>query len=804
MPDDLRSLPATPHTLGEDVTKADAPARPHADLAQKVLRLVRHAQEERTTWMQLRADRLAKYRGWTAREEKTFPWIGASNQHVPILAADSLRVKAGLFNAVMGIRPVMTPKTLRRELRERGERATHLIDHQVFSESDGERRIGQWIDGGVDDGTAFAESYWARREATVTRSDVYLRPGEPEEDFAVLMPAFLTDVVFGGRVPTTLERKDKRGRRWVATFPPTDPAKDEPTEVTIRITEPDDTRIEVTRTWKAITYDGPVFLPMLLEDLVAPMRSENLQPVTEENPNGAPWVARFSRVRVDEIRRGTETGFYDQLTEEDLDAIAGTSGPRVPTDLQEGEQDLLKRQADAQAGLTAFPGQDESREWVTLVKWFGPTDLDEDGLDEEAVAWVILESETLCRLKALTQVHPGLPVRRPLEEWRYIEVPGQLYGIGVLELGEGLHDFIHIMLNQTVDYGAITNLPAGTYRASSGLKPETLHLSPGEFIPVDTPGQDLVPITWPSRDQSFGLNMVAFGLQMMDRLIQIGPLQQGQVPTGKASALRTVGTTMAILQQGAAMPEQVLRRLFRGLATVWADIHALNTRHLPRKKEYLVAGKPLDHEDAYGMIDDPQEIAIPIAFDFQATLLNTNKGLVSQALMAVGSALVSPLFFQLGLVTPEHVYNWGKDLIQANTLDPARYLQRPQGMPEGPRLMAEEAIGLLLQGQMPQGATLEPPEQHYQKVLQWTQSPEFALLNPAFVPLLQQYLQMLQQQIQQMMQQQQMMQAAAQLSQAMGQGGGQGGVDTTMQAPDTQMQAPTMAESMGGGQRGNA
>ena len=378
MPDRLDDLPSPPHTPGEDSEKA--PERPHADLAQMVLRVVEHAQQERTVWMGLRADRLAKYRGWTAREQKNFPWVGASNQHVPILAADSLRVKAGLFNAVMGIRPVMTPKTLRRELREKGERANHLIDHQVFSESDGERRIGQFIDSGVDDGTAFAETYWARREATVTRSDIYLGPPEDAE-WAVVMPQFLTDVVFGGQVPTSLERHGEAGRRWTAIFPPADATKDEPTEVEIKIEDKDETRIEVTRTWTAITYDGPVFLPTLLEDIVAPMRSENLQPVTEDNPNGAPWVARLSRIRVDEIRRGNESGFYDLLTEEDLDGIAGTSGPRVPTDLQEGEQELLKRQADTQAGLEPFPGQDESREWVTLVKWFGPTDLDKDGLD---------------------------------------------------------------------------------------------------------------------------------------------------------------------------------------------------------------------------------------------------------------------------------------------------------------------------------------------------------------------------------------------------------------------------------------
>jgi len=104
---------------------------------------------------------------------------------------------------------------------------------------------------------------------------------------------------------------------------------------------------------------------------------------------------------------------------------------------------------------------------------------------------------------------------------------------------------------------------------------------------------------------------------------------------------------------------------------------------------------------------------------------------------------------------------------------------------------------------LPQGAPLEPPQEHYQKVLQWTQSPEFALLNPAFVPLLHQYLQALQAQMYQAMQMQQMMQAAQGLSQTLSQGGGGGGVESTMQAPGMQMETPTTAEAVGGGQRGN-
>jgi len=73
------------------------------------------------------------------------------------------------------------------------------------------------------------------------------------------------------------------------------------------------------------------------------------------------------------------------LTEADLATIAGSGGPRVPDDVQEGDQELTKRQADAQAGLESSPAQDEQREWVTLLKWFGATDLNGDGFED--LAW---------------------------------------------------------------------------------------------------------------------------------------------------------------------------------------------------------------------------------------------------------------------------------------------------------------------------------------------------------------------------------------------------------------------------------
>ena len=768
------------------------------EIVQHVLDVVSHAQDERTEWLQARTERYAKYRGWV--ESRTWPWTNASNQHIPLMFGSSLRAKAGLFNAVVGLRPVMEAKTMHRTMKEAGEKAAALIDYQVFMESEGEERISQWIDQFVDDGTVVAHSRYVRDMSHVFDSRILPHPGEP---FQTTGPPFITDLVLQGREIVSLVQTDEAGRKWTVTLPASDPMKDDDLEVVIEFHDmEDDRKLEVFLDWEAVTFDGPTFVVHELEDVVVPMRSQNLQPVTPQNPFGAPWAARLCKVTLDQLKRGREDGTYEYLTKEDMATIEAQLQPRVPQSAEDTE-DALKSLKDQQAGLSAWAA-DQDRTWMTMVEWYGRWDANGDGFDEDVIIWVLREPRLLARGKYLTELYPSKPPRRPFGEARYIPVPGQFYGVGLLEMMEGLHDFVHVMLNQSVDAGTLANVPPFFYRAASGLKPDILRYSVGEGIPLDNPQQDIFFPQIPGRDQGWALDMVGLGIQLLDRLTQIGPIQQGQVPTGKASALRTVGTTMAILQQGAEMPEQILRRCFSGLAQIWSCFHALNHRFLPRKKQFLIAGKPADSEDAYGLIKDPdQELDLSLGFDFQATLLNTNKGLMAQALMSVGSAIVSPLFLQLGLSDPEKIYLWAKDLATAHSLDPSRYLKRPPGVSEGPRVLAEEAITLIMNGQLPPGGPVEPAQEHMQKLMQFMQSDNFGFLDTQGQLLFRQWLQLIQQQVRAEMQQAQQMQAAAQLSQSIGQGGGgDSGVMSLMQAPEIQQQQGTDREARGAEKRG--
>ena len=756
-----------------------------ADVVQGVIKRVDDTIGERTMWLNKRMERYAKFRGWTQRESP--PWEGSSNHHYPAMMANELRVEAGLFNAVTGIRPMMEPK-VRRDLREAAETANGLIDHQLFVEGDGEQFVQKYIAQFCKDPCVFSFQPWVKYSSRLTDVRVLQQDDRPLiELMAEQIQALFPQV-------TELIAKNETGTHWTGTFLN---EEGQTTDVDFTVWDKDEARLELMAVWDAVVFDGPVAIVDDLEDVVVPVRCENPQPVSPQNPKGAPWIARMSRITLDELRRGEKDGIYDLISPKDWKKLDTAAGGRVPTDGGDTD-DAPKQQKDDAAGISPGGPHDYDRQWLTLIQWFGGWDVDDDALQEEVIFWVIKEAEVLIRAKHLTELYPGMPPKRPLSHTCYIPVEGQIYGISLLEVMEGLHDFLHVMLNQMTDNGDLANRPFGFYRASSGMKPETIHLWPGDLYPIDNPMQDVHFPTLPHADQTFGFNMVGLAKQFMDDVTQIGPIQRGQVPEGKASALRTLGTTMAILQQGAAMPEQVLRRLFMGLRQVWEQFHLLNGRFLKKRKQYLAAGQLEEHEDPYREIKDPLDIAVPIAWDWQPTLLNTNKGLVQQALQAIGMAVFNPLSFQVGTVGPEQYYNWQSDLIKSATLDPTRYIKKPLGVTSGPKITAEEAVLAIMENQVPNGMPLEDPREHLANLQKFMASDNFGFLTALQAGLFRAYLQRVAQFIQQQMQAQQLAAAAGEFSNTLGNSGeGQGSQPSAGELPGMQTEAPSQDELAG-------
>jgi len=738
---------------------------------------------ERETWMGMRLDREAKRRGWLP--VKDWPWPGSSNVWAPIMATSSLRVQSAIFNAIMGFRPVITSKALQRRNYKKQDRIDSLLDWQMFVEQDGTSKIDDLAANFVNDGTVFAHIRWNREEQTISDVRILDQPLdpflEPELQFAPLVDVVVPDGV-------EVVSKEPIGDGWTWKLVLDDKGVER--KARLQFYEREDGKTEVHLHREVVTSDGPAFTVENIEDIVAPIRSANLQPPTGENPHGAPYFSRIGRASLSTIKRRMDTGVYDLLTKDDWDQIK-LSRDSINTGVQD---ERPKEQKDKLLGVQPQyikqpPSSDDQKEQPSLrpqemIEWYGAYDLNGDGYDEEVIITVHRQTKRLARARFLTELYPGIPVKRPVAEARFIPVTNQIYGVGLPELIEPLYDIFKTLMDLNLDWGEIRNTPFFFYRAASSIQPEVIRLAPGDGYPLDNPQQDVFFPQWGNTNNVWAFNTMQLVQQEIERLTMVSDVQLGRVPPGKASALRTTGTTMALLQQGDVRAEQVLRRLFVGIKQIFSMFHRLNRVNLPKDKEFRMLGVPKKGEEIYDTAS-PEQIDADMDFDFRATMFNTNRQVLSQALERLMAVFISPITLQLGLATPDTIYRLMRDYAGAIDQDEDRYLNPPNPESRGPKILAEEALSAISANEVPKGVPLEGALPHLQALIEFENSDDFGSLEPEQLQIYAQYKQQVGQLVQREQQQQQMAQAAQQLQTQLGQQpGGNGAEGAVGQEPE--------------------
>jgi hypothetical protein len=552
---------------------------------------------------------------------------------------------------------------------------------------------------------------------------------------------------------------------------------------------------------ESCVYDGPCVLPKSMEDVIFPSRCENPQPPSPSNPNGAHHVTLADYPNLDEIKRLRQNKYYDLLTDEDMEAIEAARRGYKGAQASDPEQQKVQR--DALGGMQYGNAESAENQFERLT-WFGPFDIDGDGLEEECVLTLITngghEHGWIARARYLTEMFPCLPPRRPMMHEQMIPVQGQPYGIGLPELLEHLHDLIKVTLDQSVDKNTLVNTPWGFYRSASGVRPETIRMGPGELYPVSNPANDVVFPSLPNPDQSFSINLMTLLNQWSERQAVIGEMQFGRVPTGKASALRNQGSMNMILQQGDARPERLLRRFFNGLSQIYAQMHELNQVFLqPGKKYKVLTGKP--SQDPYRTLDDVGKIQGRFQFEFKANVLNSNKAIKSQVLTQLASTYVNGMTIQMGLVSPSTVYNLLSDFGKANGQDPTRYLVEPAEGLAGPTISAEAAVAQISEGLMPDGWPAEGPMKHLEAIQEMQQNGDYriAMLTEGSKALFDAYLKRISQLAQREQAMMQMAQQAQQFAQGQGGAPNQAGGGDNAQQPVGQNELMDETMPSGGG-----
>lgn len=760
---------------------------------------------ERGDWLDARLVRYAKYRGWVT-EEKTTPWEGCADVQVPLLQIAELRQNAGLHNAIMSTRPLLNAKagSGRPDNMAREEKITALLDAQLFTDpgpARAERVFGDLTSNFLQDGNAVAYTPWVR-DQRVRTAYVYRPPVKPGMDPDAYLIQILQEAV-PGFLPETIERDAEQTHVYTARFRT---APETPTEeVTVTVYQDEDGYLDLKLERPVTLYDGPVLLNLAIEDTYIPPRSENLQPPSDANPKGAPYVFVKLDYGLDRVRKHQEDGKFNFATAEDVTDLANVLRTSESERPFRSKSDELKQQKDTFEGTS--PTTPPVTNDADLVHLNQPTLLIFDRWDvghgtEDIVTVVALdgsdEAVKLLEARCLSELYPGDRPWRPLAEGVCIPVPGRYYGIGLLELGERLQELIKGLIDQAMDVHAITGMPFFLYSATAKLAPDVMRLAPGTGIPV--PGDPRATVyfpTIPARDQQFTFQMVTLALQLFERLLMIGDLQLGRVPTGKASALRTVGTTMALLQQGDVRADQLLLRLFSMLQQAAGHFHRMNRHLLPPGKEIRRVGWDGDRNQAYVKFEQGHtEIDLDMDFEFRPEFLMANSQMLAATLQTALAVTATPLAFESGVMGPEQFYRLLRDYHKAARLDYKQYLQPPMGEPGDP-ITAEEAINAIVSGRYPVGRPMEGPQAHMARLLEFHQSDAFGVLTPDRVELFKAYWIA----IGEKLRRSKLAAAAAQTQEALAQtqalGGGaagSSGAETAVQEPEVTSQTPGAAQ----------
>ena len=668
-----------------------------AEIAARVTRFFDESERSRSVEKDLREKRENKFRLLTAN---TSDW--QSDIALPDMLADSLRAQDGLMNAALATRPMVTSKALIEEYKDRQDNVDALLDYQFFVECPGETLLAELAENFVNDGeyTVFIPWIEEKKEIRQARTfdpipaDVF-----PAGYFSVLIQQTFRDA-------TAIQPVKNDGWDFIVETPSQN--------YRVGFYTIADDRIEMVYTMDAEIFNGPRPIVKQWKDVFYPVRSVNLQPPGPSNPGGADYVVLRDYPGTDEIRRLWKSGYYT-LTEDEMNKIEAVSG--LPYDTAEDGKDAL-------AGQMAEPGDEHQK--VTRLLCFDRYDIDGSGFDEDVIFWVVKETGTLLKAKRLSEMYPVNPPRRPLVRRQYIPVAARATGMSLLEIMEPMHDTTKKLFDQALDNGELTTSPFGFYRASGGMRPETIRLWPGELYPLADPQRDVNFPRMSTDSTGFALNMMTLAGQYQEKATMIGDMAYGRVPAGKSAALRTSGNMAALQMQAEARPERILRRFFSGVAEIYRQMHELNEQFLPKEKAIRVMKADKPDSNPFMTLKGPEDVSGRFDFDFSANVFNTSRQALQEALTSMISMYVSPLAIQAGVTNPDGIYRLFKAYGQAWGQDPSQYLTPPTPKADQPIITAEQAAHSSLSGVAPRGYPGPDPATHLEKLTEIAQSGIFS------------------------------------------------------------------------------
>ena len=171
----------------------------------------------------------------------------------------------------------------------------------------------------------------------------------------------------------------------------------------------------------------------------------------------------------------------------------------------------------------------------------------------------------------------------------YKFLPGfGFYGLGLIHTIGGLSRTATAALRQLIDAGTLSNLPAGFKARGLRIRDDDSPLQPGEFRDVDAPGgqirDSLMPLPFKGPDGTL-FQLLGFVVDAGQRFATITDMK-----VGDANPNAAVGTTIAMIEQGARVMSAVHKRLHYAMKIEFKILARVMAESLPPVYPYEVPG----------------------------------------------------------------------------------------------------------------------------------------------------------------------------------------------------------------------
>ena len=327
-------------------------------------------------------------------------------------------------------------------------------------------------------------------------------------------------------------------------------------------------------TFKKTYYDETLgravskFVPA--ENLVVPYETADL----ETCPN----ITQVVRMSLNDLRKRQVAGVYLDVevlpSQKELTSLDGVFNRIDGQDANQIDYDCTILECHVDLDLEGYEDVDEDDEYTGIK-----------------IPYIVTLSEDNGQVLAIRRNYREDDERRKKISYftHFKFLPGfGFYGLGLIHTIGGLSRTATSALRQLIDAGTLSNLPAGFKARGLRIRDDDEPLQPGEFRDVDAPGgairDSLMPLPFKGPDQTL-FQLLGFVVDAAQRFATITDLKVGD---GNQQA--AVGTTMAMMEQGARVMSAVHKRLHYAMRQEFKILSRVMSESLPQEYPYTVPG----------------------------------------------------------------------------------------------------------------------------------------------------------------------------------------------------------------------